>query len=290
MRTTGRRARRRAERTARRSWSARPARPCPRRPRVRCCNRLARAIAAVHAARPSGPLARRERSMTPPIWRARSRRPGRSPSASTAPTTPPARAMRSSARRPRFTATASITPSRSRRPSRGRIGGCASYSGDANNQPAGPTACGDPNETVVITPAHPAIQTVASGATVLGNPISDSATLSGGSHPTGTITFRVYGPDDSTCADSGGHLERRCFGERHLPLGLVHADRGRDLPLGRSTTPAITTTIRQRRAAGTRARRSSSRLRRHLRRLISARPPRHRRPRRQARRSMTSRT
>lgn len=52
----------------------------------------------------------------------------------------------------------------------------------------------------MIAPAHPAIRTVASGATVLGNPISDSATLSGGSHPTGTITFRVYGPDDSTCA------------------------------------------------------------------------------------------
>jgi hypothetical protein len=75
-----------------------------------------------------------------------------------------------------------------------------SYSGDANNQPAGPTACGDPSETVLITPAHPAIETVASDATVLGKPISDSATLSGGSHPTGTITFRVYGPDGSACA------------------------------------------------------------------------------------------
>jgi hypothetical protein len=75
-----------------------------------------------------------------------------------------------------------------------------SYSGDANNQPAGPTGCRDPTETVLITPAHPAIETVASGATVLGNPISDTATLSGGAHPTGTITFRVYGPDDSTCA------------------------------------------------------------------------------------------
>jgi hypothetical protein len=74
------------------------------------------------------------------------------------------------------------------------------YSGDDNNDPAGPTACGDPNETVRITPAHPKIATVASARTILGNPITDSATLSGGVHPTGKITFRVYGPDNDACA------------------------------------------------------------------------------------------
>jgi hypothetical protein len=29
--------------------------------------------------------------------------------------------------------------------------------------------------------------------------ISDTATLSGGATPTGTITFNLYGPDDATC-------------------------------------------------------------------------------------------
>jgi len=33
----------------------------------------------------------------------------------------------------------------------------------------------------------------------LGGAISDSATLSGGTNPTGTITFNLYGPNDATC-------------------------------------------------------------------------------------------
>ena len=33
-----------------------------------------------------------------------------------------------------------------------------SYSGDANNDPAGPTECGIDSETVVISPAHPALR------------------------------------------------------------------------------------------------------------------------------------
>jgi hypothetical protein len=75
-----------------------------------------------------------------------------------------------------------------------------SYSGDANNNPAGPTACGDLNEIAVISKAQPAIMTAAPGAVEVGTPIRDSATLSGGSDPTGTITFRVYEPADSSCA------------------------------------------------------------------------------------------
>ena len=74
-----------------------------------------------------------------------------------------------------------------------------SYSGDANNHPAGPTECGIDSETVVISPAQPALSTVASHAVLIGGAISDSATLSGGSDPTGTITFHAYGPDDATC-------------------------------------------------------------------------------------------
>jgi hypothetical protein len=77
-----------------------------------------------------------------------------------------------------------------------------SYSGDANNNPAGPTACGDPTETTVIAKAQPALSTVASGATTVGSPIQDRASLSGGADPTGQITFNVYGPDDATCSGS----------------------------------------------------------------------------------------
>jgi hypothetical protein len=76
----------------------------------------------------------------------------------------------------------------------------AHYSGDASNHPAGPTACGESSETVVLQPAHPAIATVASETTELGGAIHDLAVLRGGADPHGVIVFRAYGPDDATCA------------------------------------------------------------------------------------------
>ncbi len=75
----------------------------------------------------------------------------------------------------------------------------ATYTGDANNNPAG-TACGDPAETVVISPAQPTIRTLSSNGVLVGESISDQAFLSGGADPTGTITFLLYGPDDTTCS------------------------------------------------------------------------------------------
>ncbi|MDP1803884.1 MAG: Ig-like domain-containing protein, partial [Acidimicrobiales bacterium] len=47
--------------------------------------------------------------------------------------------------------------------------------------------------------ANPTLSTQASPATMLGGPVYDTATLSGGNAPTGTITFRLYGPDDANC-------------------------------------------------------------------------------------------
>ncbi len=84
----------------------------------------------------------------------------------------------------------------------------ASYSGDANNLPV-TTSCDDPNESVVVhvpsplpppSPATPSISTVASGGVVAGGQISDTAKLSGGSSPTGTITFRLYRASDTSCS------------------------------------------------------------------------------------------
>ncbi len=74
----------------------------------------------------------------------------------------------------------------------------ATYSGDANNA-AVTTACNAAGESVVVSPASPAIVTTASAPTTVGNPISDSATLSGGVAPTGTITFTVFGPNNAGC-------------------------------------------------------------------------------------------
>ena len=75
----------------------------------------------------------------------------------------------------------------------------ATYSGDADNN-AVVTGCGDESESVVVQPASPAVTTVASGSVVVGGAISDTATLAGGVDPTGTITFDVFGPDDSECS------------------------------------------------------------------------------------------
>ena len=50
--------------------------------------------------------------------------------------------------------------------------------------------------------AAPTLTTQASASVLLGGSISDTATLSGGTSPSGTITFFAYGPDDSTCGAS----------------------------------------------------------------------------------------
>lgn len=74
----------------------------------------------------------------------------------------------------------------------------ATYNGDANNN-AVSSNCGD--EAVVISQATPAIVTVPNPTSgTVGTVISDSATVSDGFNPTGTVTFALYGPGDSTCS------------------------------------------------------------------------------------------
>ncbi|MDQ6615519.1 MAG: hypothetical protein M3083_12440 [Actinomycetota bacterium] len=76
----------------------------------------------------------------------------------------------------------------------------ASYSGDANNNPAGPTLCNDPAETVPVTPSAITLSTTASPSVDVGQAVFDTATLGGSGHPTGTITFNLFGPNNPTCA------------------------------------------------------------------------------------------
>jgi len=74
----------------------------------------------------------------------------------------------------------------------------ATYNGDSNNNPVS-SNCGD--EAVVISKATPSIATVAVPTTgPVGIVIMDTATVSGGFNPTGTVTFKLYGPGDSTCS------------------------------------------------------------------------------------------
>ncbi|SFY37328.1 hypothetical protein SAMN02787144_102133 [Streptomyces atratus] len=73
----------------------------------------------------------------------------------------------------------------------------AGYSGDANNSPS-QTSCGDPNETSVISKAAANIATEQKFFP------QDEATVTSvsGGQPTGTVTFKLFGPSDPTCSGS----------------------------------------------------------------------------------------
>ncbi|MGI8686761.1 MAG: hypothetical protein ACR2MO_17005 [Acidimicrobiales bacterium] len=66
-----------------------------------------------------------------------------------------------------------------------------------------------PNENVTVNRAAPTIVTLASDAVVLGGSVRDTATLSGGASPTGTITFNVFGPDNATCSGTPASTSTR---------------------------------------------------------------------------------
>ena len=69
----------------------------------------------------------------------------------------------------------------------------ASYGGDNNNNPV--SDAGAANEQVTVSAATPAISTTPNPATVmLGGTLQDTASLTGGYHSTGSITFNLFAP------------------------------------------------------------------------------------------------
>ena len=108
-------------------------------------------------------------------------------------------------------------------PSPGDYWWYASYGGDANNNPAN-SGCGQSMaETVVGTAGSASLFVVAPGPGKAGTKIaasSISAVLSGGSSPSGTVTFTVFGPQSSGSVrllgwDDGRHSGR--FGQQRVP-------------------------------------------------------------------------
>ena len=99
-------------------------------------------------------------------------------------------------------------------PISGGVPGSAQYAGGAGflqEIACGAGGCmvvgGDPSFSaggfLVIRPAAtPAISTLASPSVPAGGLVSDSATLTGGFAPTGTVTFTLYGPGDVTCSNA----------------------------------------------------------------------------------------
>ena len=89
------------------------------------------------------------------------------------------------------------TPTGFTLPSAGAVTGTyqwdAAYSGDSKNGSASDNDAA--NEQVTVGAASPTISTTANPSTVLlGGRLQDVATLAGGYHPTGSITFRLYAP------------------------------------------------------------------------------------------------
>lgn len=73
-----------------------------------------------------------------------------------------------------------------------------SYGGDANNQAVSP-GCNAGGQTSSVAKASPDLAATATSTVVVGNTITDKATLGGGFSPGGEIVFRAYGPGDATC-------------------------------------------------------------------------------------------
>jgi len=90
-------------------------------------------------------------------------------------------------------------------PSPGKYDWTVEYSGDSNAQPPisqATSSCGAANETSTVT-ANPTVTTDAGPNIQLGSlpgTLTDSATLSNGFNPTGTITFTLFGPNNATCS------------------------------------------------------------------------------------------
>jgi hypothetical protein len=80
----------------------------------------------------------------------------------------------------------------------------ATYSGDANNFPVS-GLCSDLAETVTVSPSTPSIATTPTPPITVGSgQLADSATVIGlvNPQPGATIDFRLYGPNDTTCASA----------------------------------------------------------------------------------------
>ena len=107
----------------------------------------------------------------------------------------------------------------------------AIYNGDANNTTV---SSGCQAEPVTITQATPTITTMPSPGGPVGTSIFDTATVTGGFNPTGTVTFELFPPGDTTCTGTP------VFTSTNNPLtggsassGSFATDRRGHLPLGR---------------------------------------------------------
>src|SRR5207245_2390994 len=61
------------------------------------------------------------------------------------------------------------------------------------------TTCNEAGETSTVNKASPAMTTSATATATAGGTIQDTATLRGVTTTPGTVSFSIYGPNDTTC-------------------------------------------------------------------------------------------
>src|SRR5262249_22125829 len=125
------------------------------------------------------------------------------------------------------------TPTGYTLPSSGTVTGTyqwnAIYTGDSNNNAA--TDQGAAAEQVTASAAGPAIRTTPEPSTVtLGGRLQDVAVLTGGYHPTGMITFRLYAPGVDPTVGPAAYAETvtgvNGNGTYHTSVGFVPSATG----------------------------------------------------------------
>lgn len=78
----------------------------------------------------------------------------------------------------------------------------AHYVGDSTYNPAD-----GPCEPLAVSKASPSISTTPSAGGPIGTVLNDTAVLSGGSSPTGSVTFRLYAPADASCSGAAAYTD-----------------------------------------------------------------------------------
>ena len=68
-------------------------------------------------------------------------------------------------------------------------------------------ASGSGSGETTVTKISPTLPTTPSAGGAIGTVLNDSATVTGGSSPTGSIVFNLYGPNDLTCANAAIHTQ-----------------------------------------------------------------------------------
>jgi len=91
-----------------------------------------------------------------------------------------------------------------------------------------------PSVRVTVIKAQPSLAAATPGTILFGGSISNSATLSGGFSPTGTITFTLFGPDNSGCSGSPIFTSRQTLERRrHDDIRRLYARLSGDISMGR---------------------------------------------------------